>query len=133
MEPVCVYAKKDGRRSKVEYLGCGADSEAAATGLIADGYELQPSRQALIKAEYEAGDRRNSHATLRPWWESVKTLRPANVIQIRYSPGSPDEAELIMGAERAPVVILGFFLGALLFACLIAFVTYEGDEQATSG
>lgn len=34
VEPVCVYAKKDGRRSKVEYLGCGADSESAATGSL---------------------------------------------------------------------------------------------------
>lgn len=133
VEPVCIYAKKDGRRSKVEYLGCGADSGATASGLVADGYKLQPSKQALIKAEYEAGVRGTSYATLRPWWESAKTLRPGSVIQIRYSPGMPDEAELITGAERVPVVILGFFVGALLLACLIAFVTYEGDEQATSG
>lgn len=133
IKPICVYAKKSGRRSTIrKYLSCGADSEATAAGLIADGYKLEPDREALITAVYEAQPRRKASATLKPWWQSVSTLRPGNVIQIRYSPFSPNEAELVTGSGKAPVVILGFILGALLLACLIAFITYEGDGKGTS-
>jgi len=55
------------------------------------------------------------------------------VIQIRYSRASPNEAELVTGVEKVTVVILGFIFGALVLACLIAVLTYEGDERATSG
>jgi hypothetical protein len=54
VEPICVYAKKIGRRSvTAEYLSCEADSEATASGLIADGYKLRPDRQALVTAAHE--------------------------------------------------------------------------------
>lgn len=132
VEPVCVYAKKSGRRSTTrEYLSCDDGAEAAR--LVAHGYELRPDKQALLRAVYEVEPGRKTDATLRPRWESVASLRQGSVIQIRYSPDSPNEAELVTGAEKVPVVILGFFVGALLLACLLAVVTYEGDEQATSG
>lgn len=133
IKPVCVYAKKSGRRSTTrKYLSCGAESEATAAGLIADGYKLRPDKEALVTAVYEVESGRKLSATLRPWWEEVATLRSGSVIQIRYSPFSPKEAELVTGSGKAPVVILVFIVGALLLACLIAYVTYEGDEQATS-
>lgn len=133
VKPICVFAKKSGRRSTTrKYLSCGAESEAIAAGLIADGYKLEPDKEARVTAVYEAEPGRKASATLRPWWVEVTTLHPGSMIQIRYSPFSPNEAELVTGSGKASVVILGFFLGALLLACLIAFVTYEGDGQATS-
>lgn len=134
IEPICIYAKHSGRRrSTVKYLSCDADSEAQAAGLIADGYKLGRDKKALVRALYEAEPGRQTPTILRPWWESVATLRPGSVIQIRYSPGSPNEAELVTGAQKVAVVVLGFFLGALLLACVIGVLTYEGDEPAASG
>lgn len=133
VEPICVYAKKIGRRSVMkEYLSCDADSEATAAGLIADGYKLRPDREALVTAAYEISPGRQISATLRPWWNDVATVSPGSVIQIRFSPFSPLEPELVTGAAKLVAVILGFFLGALLLACLIGVLTYEGDERATS-
>lgn len=132
IEPICIYAKKTGRRSVTKrYLSCDAVSEAEAVGLIAEGYKLWP-KEALVEAVYEGLPGRKVPATLRPWWDDVSTLSPGSVVQIRYSPFTPHEAELITGGERAPVVILGFFVGAVLLACLLAVLTYEGDDQAAS-
>ena len=134
VEPICVYAKKIGRRSVTEeYLSCDADSEATASGLIADGYKLRPDREALVTAAYEVSSGRRISASLRPWWEDVATLSPGSVIQIRFSLFSPLKPELVTGSEKIVFVLLGFFVGALLLACLIAFVTYEGDGKGTSG
>lgn len=131
IEPICVYSKKNGRRSTTtEYLGCNDGGKAVR--LIADGYRLSPDKESFIEAIYEVEPGRKTRATLRPWWDYVDTLHPGSVIQIRYSSASPSEAELVTGAEKVVAVILGFFVGALLLACLIGVLTYEGDEQATS-
>ncbi|QIG51705.1 hypothetical protein G5V57_30720 [Nordella sp. HKS 07] len=115
----------------IAVVSCDGGAEAAR--LVADGCKLGLEKEALVKALYETEPGRNTHATLRPWWKSVTTLSPGSVIQICYSRASPNEAELVTGAEKVAVVILGFLLGALVLACLIAVITYEGDEQATSG
>jgi hypothetical protein len=133
VEPVCVYVNREGRRPIRERLSCGADSEAAAARLIAGGYKLERDREALLTTVYEVEPGRKSNVTLRSWWSDVRTFGRGSVVWIRYPSGSPDEAELVTGAEKAAVVFLGFLLGALLLACLIAVITYERDEQAASG
>ena len=131
IEPICVYTKKTGRRSRTKRrLSCNGGAEADKA--VADGYKLQRYREALIRAAYEVEPGRETFAVLRPEWEDVASLRPGSVIQIRYSPISPNEAEMATRADKVILVVLGFLLAAVVLACLLAVLTYDGDEPAKS-
>lgn len=131
IEPICVHTKKTGRRSR-SYRRPRCDDSDAAARLVADGYKFE-WKEARIEAAYERELGGKASAILTPYWEGVSALRPGSVIPIRYSPFSPNKAELVTRTEKVPVVILGFFLGALALSCLLAFLTYEGDEEAAPG